>query len=126
MKTLILSALLLASTTLLSQVRLGNSRSEIYKEFQEYSPEFGTFEDGTPHLSFTTSRAYVRHSFNASGYCTDAMVVPLNQGALNFYVEMYNRQYVIVSQTEWKMYNSNGIATIKLISYNDMAFFLWE
>ena len=118
--------LLLASTTLLSQVRLGSSRSDIYKEFQEYSPEFGTFDDGTPHLSFTTSRAYVRHSFNSSGYCTSAMVVPLNQGALNFYVETYNKQYVIVSQTEWRMYSSSGISTIKLVSHNDMAFFVWE
>ena len=53
-------------------------------------------------------------------------VIPDNQGALNFYVELYNKQYVIVSPTKWKMYSKGGIANIQLIYPDSDGYcFIW-
>ena len=47
--------------------------------------------------------------------CYMTIVIPDNQTALNVLVERYNREYVIISETEWKMYGNNGIMKISLI-----------
>jgi len=43
------------------------------------------------------------------------LYIPNSQEALNAYVEKYNKLYVIVSSTKWKMYSKDGISNIDLI-----------
>jgi len=111
-----------------SQARLGSSAQEIKSEYWEskYNVESGYNDDEIYYVSLETDRASVVHFFNNDKICVMSIIAPDNQGALNFYVENYNNQYVIVSSTEWKMYSKNGIAKIKLIYPDDGGFyFVW-
>ena len=53
------------------------------------------------------------------------MMIPLKQGGLNYFVEDYNSKYVIVSDTEWKFYNQNGIMYISLIEVQGTPAFVY-
>lgn len=121
--------LLLLVNVAFSQARLGSTASEIKNEFWEstYNLKSGYTDDGIYYVSIETERASVMYWFNTEKVCTLCMIIPDNQGALNFYVELYNKQYVIVSSTEWKMYSADGIAKISLIYPEDGGYyFLWE
>lgn len=122
----ILPLILLFTSSLYSQSRLGSSRSEIYSEFQSLSPEFGATEDGTPTMSVMFGRSYTRYFFDDNNICNFVAIVPNRQGDLNYYVELYNKQYVVVSATAWKMYSKDGnIATIELVTQNGVSMFVW-
>jgi hypothetical protein len=55
------------------------------------------------------------------------MIIPRSQGDLNYLVELYNKQYVIVNSTSWRMYtNEGGIATVDLMTSNDNVVFVWR
>ena len=121
--------LLLIINLAFSQARLGSSVDDIKNEFgeAEYNLKSGYSDDGTYYVTISTDRATVIYYFSKEKICTLCMIVPDNQGALNFYVELYNEQYVIVSSTEWKMYSGGGIAEISLIYPDDGGyFFLWK
>ena len=76
-------------------------------------------------ISIITERVNLLYMFDSEDICKICLLVPDTQGDLNYYVELYNSQYVIVSETEWKMYNKNGIAKIELIFNNNKPSFKW-
>jgi hypothetical protein len=123
--------LLFSTMSLLAfgQARLGSSVEEIKAEFWEdnYNLKSGYDSDGDYFIHIETERAAVTYYFSSDKICTSTFIAPKNQGALNFYVELYNDQYVIISPTEWKMYSSDGIASVKLIYPEGGGyFFLWK
>jgi hypothetical protein len=127
MKKIIFAIFFLSTINCLSQARLGLSRSEIYKEFSEYNPQFEINDGGLPYMHFQMERATVMHYFDVDNICVLTAISPNNQGVLNYYVEVYNKKYVIISPKEWKMYSENGnIATIELITNDGTTFFLWK
>ncbi len=110
------------------QARLGSSAKDILEEFNEssYERESGYTDDLTYYITIKTSRASVVYFFDSDNYCDRCIIIPEDQGALNFYVEQYNKQYVILSSKAWKMYTSSGIANIDLVYGDDgMYYFLW-
>lgn len=110
------------------QARIGYSAQEIKSEYweSEYNTTSGYNEDGIYYVSLETEKAFVIHFFNTDKISVMSLISPNNQGALNFYVELYNNRYVIVSSTEWKMYSKNGILNIKLIYPDDGGYyFIW-
>lgn len=112
-----------------SQVRLGSTSEEIKDEFwqDEYDLNEGYTDDDINYISLRVNRASVFYYFNYDKICFLCMVIPDDQGSLNYYVEQYNSQYVIVSSTEWKMYSKNGIAKIKLIYDGEGGYyFTWS
>lgn len=126
MKNLILFLLLIPIFGI-SQARIGSSRQDIYKEFVELSPKFDNPSDNLSSLHFETGRALVVHYFDDSEYCTLSVIAPKTQGDLNFYVEMYNRMYVVINSKEWRMYSENGsVSTIELVTNKGTTFFVWQ
>jgi hypothetical protein len=110
-----------------SQARLGSTRVDLFEEFAQYFPKYETPINGEPHMHFEMERALVVYYFNKANECTLSVIAPKNQGDLNFFVEIYNKQYVIISPTEWRMYSENGnIATIELVSNKGTTFFVWK
>lgn len=99
-----------------SQVRLGSTSEEIKDEFWEdtYNLYEGFTDDDVYYISIRVARANIFYYFDYNKFCFFSTVIPDDQGSLNYYVEQYNSQYVIISSTEWKMYSKNGIAKIKL------------
>jgi hypothetical protein len=127
MKKLILLVLFLIPLFGISQARLGLSLNEIYQEFLPYTPKFEYPSDGPSFMHFQTERAIVMYYFDLNNICILTAIAPSTQGDLNYYVEQYNRQYVVVSPTNWKMYSENGaISDIDLVNNNGTTFFIWK
>jgi hypothetical protein len=111
----------------IAQARLGHTRTDIFETFKEYNPTFEIKEDGSRLIHFKMDRALVFQYLNENDICNMSVIVPIDQGDLNFFVEMYNRQYVIVDERNWKMYAENGeIASIELVHHDDLTFFVWK
>ena len=126
-----LLTILFAITSVISfgQARLGSTATDIKSEFSSSSNKLksGYDSDGDYYVTIETERATVTYYFNTDKVCTTTIIIPDNQGQLNFYVELYNKQYVIVNSTEWKMYSNDGIANIKLVFPEGGGyFFVWK
>jgi hypothetical protein len=128
-RTLLTILFAITSVIVFGQARLGSTASEIRSEFWEssYNLKSGYDDDGDYYITITTERATVTYYFKSDKVCYLTAIIPDNQGALNFYVELYNKQYVVVSATQWKMYSNNGIANINLIYPEGGGYyFLWS
>lgn len=114
--------------TLFGQSRLGSSASDIKAEFYEktYKLKAEYDKDNDYSITIETNKATVTYYFDKEKICTGTAIIPNAQGDLNYYVELYNKQYVIVNSKEWKMYSNEGIANISLV-YPDGGgyYFLW-
>ena len=124
-RTLLTILFAITSIIAFGQARLGTSATEIRSEFSEssYNLKSGYDDDGDYYITVETERATVIYYFNSDKICYLTLIAPDDQGALNFYVELYNKQYVIVSAKEWKMYSENGIAKIELVYPESGGFF---
>jgi hypothetical protein len=121
--------LTLVSVIAFGQARLGYTFTDIKSEFgaSKYNLEQGYREGIGYYIGVEMQNINVLYCFNSQKICTLTLIVPNTIGALNYLVEQYNSQYVIVSSTKWKQYSKNGIADIKL-QYNDdgSCYFLWS
>jgi len=124
-RTLLTILFAITSIIAFGQARLGTSATDIRSEFSEssYNLKSGYDDDGDYYIKVETERATVIYYFNSDKICYLTLIAPDDQGALNFYVEKYNKQYVIVSAKEWKMYSENGIAKIELVYPESGGFF---
>lgn len=109
------------------QIRLNSSKTEIKKEFNQAKYSLNEMNiDGIETISIVTERVNLLYMFDSDNICKICLLIPDTQGDLNYYVELYNRQYVVISDKEWKMYNQNGIAKIELIFTNNKPSFKWS
>lgn len=126
MKKLIL-LLLLIPIFGISQARLGSTKNQIYSEFAELIPSFANTSDGMEYLVVNLDDVMALHYFNEMAVCTTSVIYPETQGALNSMVELYNSRYVIIGPFSWRMYTSSGgYADVKLVTSNQISFFIWE
>ncbi len=129
MKKGVLILLLSMSVCTYAQVQMSTPASEIISEFsdEKYKLESSYNEDSVFTIVFETERATIIHRFDEDTISDAAIVNPNDQLALNFYVQLYNNEYVTVSDTEWKMYTMNGgIASIYLRYDEEGSYFLWK
>jgi hypothetical protein len=127
-KVFITFLLTIFSVVTFAQARLGSTATDIRAEFWEshYKLKSGYNDDKIYYITIETEKANVVYYFNTDKVCTMVQIIPDNQGALNYYVELYNKQYVIVSSKKWKMYANEGIANIDLIYPEGGGYyFLW-
>lgn len=127
-------AMMFFTVVVVSQARLGSSYKEIKDEFG-HDPDYNLTEklvsepvDGMyyKYIEVSFDKASAGYFFTTELICYMTIIVPDNQGALNFYVEYYNKHYVIISPTRWRMYNSNGYCDIKLVYLDDGTYyFTW-
>jgi hypothetical protein len=110
-----------------AQSRLGHSKSQILEEFAQFNPVFEIKENGDSVIHFTMDRAVVFQYINGEGFCNMSIIVPRDRDNLNYYVQKYNEQYVVLNDRNWKMYSENGtIAAIELVHHEGLAFFVWK
>lgn len=118
MKKFILSALfVLFSLVAFSQSRLGYYPNQILAEFPAsiYGTTTGYDQDGDYYIFVRFKRCSVTYYFNYNNQCWLSLITPHTQGNLNWFVELYNNNYVILSNTHWQMYSSEGIGDIRLL-----------
>lgn len=125
MKTFLVLLTLLFTFAVNAQARLGVTYNDVYEEYRYLTPTVTTEKQGLC-LDVTTPTVQLLYYFDEDKNCKTTIIYPKSQGILNGYVERYNNNYVIVSNTEWKMYSQNTISSIKLVSYEDLIFFVWE
>jgi hypothetical protein len=126
MKKLILTIVLFViSLTSFSQARVNFTESEIRKEFNKSKFETSYTESGIKFIYQLDENVATYYYFNKESVCYMCMMIPLKQGTLNYFVEDYNSKYVIVSDTEWKFYNKNGIMYISLIEVKGNPAFIY-
>jgi hypothetical protein len=117
---------LLYSTTTFSQVRLNYSKSEIVSEFSEYKFRIQEFEyEGLDAVTIFTERVNLLYLFNSNNICKVSILIPHTQQDLKYFIEEYNREYVVMSDTEWKMYSNGNVSTIELIYTQGKQAFRW-
>ena len=112
-----------------AQVRLGSSEDEIRADYanNRYHLQAGETKDGTYYIGITTERARVVYFFGEDRVCYVVAVSPRTKADLNFYVARYNRLYVPLSPTKWRMYSHEGIAEAELVlSADGSSFFAWR
>lgn len=128
MKSILTILLAFCTFTLFSQARLGKTKREIVSEFSELAPETGYDSNGNSYIDVEMTRAHVRYFIDpSSGLCNLTLILPKSQAALNYYVELYNSRYVIISPTKWRMYTVEGsIAEVELLSQNESSCFVWQ
>jgi hypothetical protein len=123
LEILVLILWLLFAESLLAQARIGYTEKQIKSEFANYNFKTAYTKDNTKYIYWEDAdliSAYYLDNKNISYAC---IIVPKKQGILNYLVESYNKKYVIISETQWKMYNNNGIVNIELV-FRDGATFI--
>jgi len=125
MKKTLTTLLLIAFLSAKSQTRIGSTEYEIRSEF--YEKTFQTFytKSGNKVIYWRDYDKEVSYGFDNSGYCTLSMIQPLKQGLLNYYVEKFNKDYVIVDETHWKWYNNSSIINISLFQEGSYSYFIF-
>ena len=100
----------------ISQVRLNYAKSEIVSEFSDNKFKLKEFKyNGLDAVAIFTVRVNLLYLFNTSKSSIMNILIPHTQEDLKHFIELYNKEYVIISDTEWKMYSKNNVATIELI-----------
>ena len=111
-----------------SQVRLGLSAKDIDTEFSDskYKKVSGSRDDGNYSIQVDLTFARVIYMFDEKKLCTSTLIIPFDSVALHSIIEIYNKNFVIISDTKWKMYKGGSIYNISL-EQHDLAgaYFLW-
>lgn len=120
MKKLIFAFLILLPFTGKSQAHLGSSFADIKARYPDKIFKIEFANDGTKYT--TADQPYGTFFYNfdkETGLTYLCIQIPHNMDALNAQVEVYNKKYVIVSETSWKAYlEGGGIMKINL-SFDD-------
>ena len=127
MKKLVIMLVLLSIVApAFSQARLGRN---FYKVYQEYAENYSVTKDkfeGNNVLIIEMSKAFIKHLFDSNNNCILSMIVPKNTIDVQYYVERYNKELVIMSPIEWRFYVGNAIAKVSLETTNDNSIvFIW-
>lgn len=126
MKKPLTALLLIAFLSVKSQTRIGYTETEIRKEFYEKTFQSFYTKDGIKVIYWRNNDVEVSYGFDKNtGICNLSMIQPLTQGILNYYVERFNKEYVIVDETHWKWYSNTSIVNISLVQQGSYSYFLF-
>ena len=126
-KVLLFVTILTLTSTLFCQARIGYTREQIMNEFYYWSFDSGISNDGSSKISTTSyDRGYLIYYFDSYGYCNFCVLAPNTTGDLNYFVQKYNKECVIISETSWKAYTKNGIIDIQLVYTENSVFFIYK
>ena len=125
MKKTLTALLLIAFLSAKSQTRIGYTESQIRSEFYEKTFQTLYTQNGNKVIYWRDYDKEVSYGFDNSGLCTVSMIQPFKQGLLNYYVEKFNKDYVIVDETHWKWYNNSSIVYIRLSQEGSYSFFIF-
>lgn len=109
--------LFIQSIAAYSQFFVGDSKESVISALQKNKTKFTESK-----LTDTTSRisVLIENEFqmiwvlDTNGRVTKQTLIPEKQNGVNEFVKWFNRDFVIVSDTEWKNYANDRIYKIKL------------
>lgn len=112
-----------AFSSLQAQARVGSKASDIATEFSHKGIQYDRTTDGTRYLWYADKSVTVAYYLDDNSICTSTVIIPVNQGVLNYYCEKFNREAVIISDLSWKLYTKGGVLYIKLIYADDGSYY---
>lgn len=103
-----------------AQAHLGESITGLRQRYPGKEFKFEVTNEGVVYVMAEQTLGYFAYFFDQeTGLTYMCMQIPYNMQALNAQVEIYNKKYVIVSETSWKAYlEGGGIMKINL-NYNE-------
>lgn len=126
MKKYLLTLLLfLISFISFSQSRIGFSEREIRNEFSSETFKVAFTDKGVKYIYFTGDYLTAMYFLNSDNVCTHCIAIPNSVGTLNGLVQLYNKEYVIINDTNWKYYTGAVIIYITLTEVNGVPTFVY-
>ena len=120
MKTTILLLILTTSIICKSQCRIGSTVEEIKKEFFDKTMKYGIDEEkGTPFLFVSLSHGIFVYLFDKNQICYRCAQYPNTPEDLNFLIASYNKEYIVVSKTDWDSVQKNGKIMLIHLDYKE-------
>lgn len=115
------------SSLLYSQALIGYNYDEVIDKCLDQKLTFteGQTDSFGKFIQIDQSISKVVYVFNSNNLCYITIIYPKSQLDLKNYVENYNEEYVVVSDTEWKAYLTIGICDIHLDYDSGNYYFLW-
>lgn len=127
MKKLLISLFLLLTVVFANaQCRIGSTYAEIYSEFETREPSVHFTDEGQLYLSTQLLTGSTLYYFDSNKICTETVIFPKDDDAVNFYVENFNKHYVIMSPTSWRMYSNGIYADITLVYFQNRNFIVFK
>lgn len=106
-----------------AQARVGSKATDIATEFSHKGIQYDRANDGTRYLWYSDKSVFVGYYLDENSICTSTIIIPNSQGVLNWYCEKFNKEAVIISDTQWKLYTKGGVMYIQLIYTDDGAYY---
>lgn len=125
-KYIIFFILFFSAVLLSAQCRIGSTYADIYSEFETNEPSVHFTDKGQLYLSVQVETGNVLFYFDTDKNCTETVIFPNDDDTVNFYVENFNKHYVIISPTSWRMYSHGAYADITLIYYQNRNFIIFK
>jgi hypothetical protein len=124
---LLILSLIFAPFLSSGQSRIGYTEYQIREDFSTETFYYGYTDEKIKYIYFNDERILSMYFFNKDGICVLCSASPLNVGTLNYMVELYNKQYVIIDDKNWKSYTKNGgIIYISLVEVNGVLTFMYS
>jgi hypothetical protein len=117
MRFLIVLFILFQSVFVYSQFYVGDSREDVKSVLQKNNVKFTESE-----LTDSTSRISVLYEYdyqmiwvlNSNDIVTRQTLIPEKKNGVNEFVKWFNKDFVIISDTEWRNYSNGRIYKIQL------------
>lgn len=117
MKKLIFALIVLFPLVGKAQAHLGVSLAELKEKYPAKTFTTAYTDDGTKYVSAEMLLGtFVYYFDKENGLTYFCIQIPNNMTDLNTQVEIYNKKYVIISETSWKAYlEGGGLMRINLV-----------
>jgi len=103
-----------------AQAHLGESLSGLKQRYPDKIFEIKYTTDGSKYtMAEQALGTFVYYFNNETGLTEMCIQIPDDLQALNTQVEIYNKKYVILSETSWKAYLEGGSTMNISLIYND-------
>ncbi len=134
MKIIILFFAVISCSNLYSQNELGKSllilKSELekegYKPFDESythsmtDKEYGlSYTNGKPTLTIADAHTITIYMFGSNELCNNILIQPRTSVSLKYWIELFNKEYVIVTENIWRIYKRNNVIINILLDNSD-------
>lgn len=117
MRLLILFVLLICPLLTFAQFFVGGTKEEVLAVLKKNNVKFeeSAVTDSTSRISVHEENDFqMIWALNNKGVVQRQTLIPYKENGVNEYVKLFNRDYVVVSDTEWKTYSAGKIFLIKL------------
>ena len=125
MKKILLSIVIFLPFLVNTQSHLGISLADLRELHNDKTFKISYSDDGTKYASANMPLGeFIYYFGKEDGLTYRCIQFPNNMTALNTQVEIYNKKYVIVSETSWKAYlDGGGIMKINLAYDEEYKFY---